>query len=239
MDQLPMVLHAEPEHRGIRAAVPAILLLTAVILYLIFFSFFQSLPEGGIGDYAIFLSCALSLPIGLGVAGVGEVWLKRRWHSGLSLTLSELGVKVVGHAEEIVFVDWTKRLSVLKWYFPLKGYPRGGRERRVQSSWLCLACQVQQDEVRFIVFTFMAPKNAARCTENGKYQELRPAEFYEGSRLRGLVAAPARPELPTQALAGKEGPYWIAERRRWAEGMELTADDFVTFVTELDQRAEA
>jgi hypothetical protein len=55
--------------------------------------------------------------------------------------------------------------------------------------------------------------------------EIKPAELFAGG-FTSRFALPARPQLSAQLLAGPGGRYWLAERNRWQEGVELTPDDF-------------
>jgi hypothetical protein len=140
------VLHADQEHTGIRFAVPTIWLVTFFLFYVLIKGFLDSQPPGGIADYAVALSCFGALPLSLGIGAAGEKLLKQRWHSGRQVKISDQGLNVVLNEGEDLSVDWSRRANQILWKFPLKGYPRGGRERRVPGNWLCLATQVQQDE---------------------------------------------------------------------------------------------
>ena len=146
------------------------------------------------------------------------------------MILGGSGIEVILADEKSLTLEWEKRLAATKWYFTLKGYPRGGRERRVPSSWLCLACQLQQDEHRLVVFGYLPPDKAERLVEDGKFHLIRPADLYDSGPFRRRLSSTDRPKLPTSILAGKDGQYWLAERRRWSDGLELTAADFAAFV---------
>jgi hypothetical protein len=135
--------------------------------------------------------------------------------------------------------DWSKTVNLTRWYFELAGYARAGRERRVSSKWLCLACQIQQDDARVIAFGYLPPEKAAEWIENQHLSEpfhsISLAYLYSetGKRKRG---AATRPVIPSSMLTGKDGPYWLAEQKRWQEGIELTADDFATLMSYIEQR---
>jgi hypothetical protein len=51
------------------------------------------------------------------------------------------------------------------------------------------------------------------------------------------MEGPARPELPTEVIAGESGRYWLAERNRWQEGVELAPGDFETLLALTEARA--
>jgi hypothetical protein len=229
----PTVLHADQEHAGIRVAVPTIWIIAFIILYFLIKAFLDNLPPGGIGDYALALSCVGALPISLGVGAVGEYFLKKRWPSGRQVRVNNQGLTVVRKDQEDIFVDWSRRANQVLWYFPLKGYPRGGRERRVPGNWLCLSCQVQQDDHRFIVHSLMSEKQADPLLEKFRFHRINLADFFDSNTVKNWLSAPSRPSLPANALTGKEGPYWLAERRRWHEGLELTPQDFEFFLEQV------
>lgn len=98
--------------------------------------------------------------------------------------------------------------------------------------WLCFCCQVQQDENRFIVYTFAPPTQTAVYTPTHplRFQKINPVEVYDASE-NGRFAPPTRPDtIPSEILNSKNGRYWLAEQRRWREGLELTRQDFETFL---------
>ena len=68
------------------------------------------------------------------------------------------------------------------------------------------------------------------------FQPISLAYLYKESGKRRWGAT-TRPDLPSDLLAGEDGRYWIAERRRWDEGLELTADDFIALVDFIEQKA--
>jgi hypothetical protein len=228
-------LHADQEHTGIRITVPAIWIIAFILFYFLIKAYFDSLPPGGIGDYALALGCIGALPISLGIGAAGEYFLKKRWRSGRQVKLGGQGLTVVRDGQDEIFVEWSRRANQVLWHFPLKGYPRGGRERRVPGNWVCLACQMQQDDHRFIVFSLMPSKQAEPLLEKYRFHRINLADFFDSNSVKNWLSAPSRPSLPANMLTGKEGPYWLAERRRWQEGMELTQQDFELFLHRVDE----
>lgn len=231
-------LHANQEHAGVRVTVVVVLLAVFVVVFALVNTVLNGVPKGGIGEFALPISCITGLVVGLGIAGITEQVLKRRWHSGQSLILGHAGIEARLPDEETTYLDWAKRLGAIKWYFSLKGYPRGGRERRLHSSWFCLGCQLQQDEHRLVVFGYLPPSEAKRLLEDGAFHEIRPGDLYDLGPVRRRFAPTDRPKLPANLLTGKDGPYWLAERRRWSAGLELTPADFTTFIETIDEHLE-
>jgi hypothetical protein len=63
-----------------------------------------------------------------------------------------------------------------------------------------------------------------------RFQKINPVEVYDT-----LFRRPFCPTCPTRyhsirVLSGKNGRYWLAEQRRWTEGLELTREDFEIFL---------
>lgn len=236
----PIELHADPEHGGIRAAVFLSMFIALIVAYPVTSALFRLLAPASLQDYAVFLSCVGSFPLALLLVYGFEQLLRRTWHSGLSLLLDERGLYVrdrrPGQTQtephtDGPSVDWVKPLTLTNWTFRLNGYPRGGRERRVDKNWMCLASQLQQDDARLIVFCFMPPARAEALTgdKSAGFQLINPAQLYDvGARTR--LGPPTRPTIPNDLLHSKEGRYWLAERRRWEYGVELMPDDFMTYL---------
>lgn len=240
-----IVLHADQEHTGIRFAVFAGLFVALLIGYRLVSLALRALAPPALLDYAFVLSCAGAIPIALLVIWGLEILLKRVWHSGLSIVLDESGLYVHdrrGGAEPALdalpAMTWDKHLGQVRWYFKLSGYPRGGRERRIPPKWFCLAAELQQDEARLSAYAFLPPERAAEWTQKPKeaFHLINQAELYgRSSRLR--FGPPERPNLPNELLQTKEARYWLAERRRWHHGIELTPEDFATLLRYADRAA--
>ena len=233
-----VALHADQEHSGIRVTIVLVLVAAFVLTFALVSALLNAFPENGISDYVLPISCVIGLLAALAIAGAAEHLLKQRWHSGRMVVLGDDGIEASLAGDSTISIDWTKRMAATKWYFSLKGYPRGGRERRVPASWLCLACQLQQDEHRLVVFGYLPPSKAELLLEGEAFHQIRPPELYDLGPFRRRLASTDRPKLPASLLTGKDGPYWLAERRRWASGLELTAEDLATFVEVVDSHLE-
>lgn len=230
----PVTLHADQEHSGIRIVVFISLFVGLFISFRLLAGVLDTLATPAWTDYVTFLSCIGSFPLALLFVWGLEKLLKRVWHSGLSLLLDDRGITVNNrrmgaareHAGEPVIVR-SDPVNQMRWYFRLKGYPRGGRERRVSADWLCLAVELQQDDNRLSVFAFMPPQKAAAWTADPQegFHPINPGELYDKS-VRARIGPPTRPTIPSHLLQTKDARYWLAERRRWENGIELTPDDF-------------
>ena len=235
-----IVLNADQEHAGLRVVVMLIVIASFVIGFFILNSFLSgSLSDDSlVAAYALPLSCVLALLFALAAAGVSEALMKRYWSSGRRVVIDERGLQATLPEGKEANLEWSGRVWAIRWHFSLAGYPRGGRERRLTAKYYCLACQLQQDDVRIIVYGYLKGVEVEPLLAGGDFHKLEPAEYYEGGTFRRLRGATDRPKLPTKVLTGKDGPYWLAEQRRWTNGIELTAGDFAMFYEAIQERVE-
>lgn len=238
-----VVLHADQEHSGIRLAIFAALFVGLLAGFWLINVLLEAFAPPTVVDYAVFLSCAGAVPFALLVIWALEKVLKRYWHSGLSLILDGRGLTIHDRRDDNQAplptepaMRWAAHMSQLRWYFKLSGYARGGRERRISAKWFCLAAELQQDESRLSVYTFMPPEKAAAWTGDPKkdFHLINLAEIHDSS-VRSRMGPPTRPTLPNHVLQKKDARYWLAERRRWEFGIELTPEDFSTLLRTADQ----
>jgi len=247
--QSSRVLHADPEHGNLRFVVIVVLILALVLSFLLIqFLIGWLAADSRLHEFTFVISCAGAIPLALGIAWLIEKLLKREWHSGTMLALDESQLRYIKgksgqtqpseNADEVVF-EWSKRLNLTRWFFRLKGYPRAGRERRVSDKWLCLACQLQQDDARLIVFGYLPPDRALSWTENQHLKEpfhpISLSLLYEQAGKKRQVAS-IRPKIPSSMLTGTDGRFWLAEQRRWQEGTELAKEELTAFLEYLDQK---
>lgn len=228
-----VVLHADQEHDRLRTTVILLLIFLFFLSYWLVSRLLNLDIFAPVRDYAVSLSCVLGLALALGITAVLEIWLKQIWPSGRSLTLDEEGIQYQSRPENAGQIWWGGGLAFLPWYFSLRGYRRGGREKRLSNRWLCLAYQLQQGDQRLIVYSYMPPQKASAWLNNDnsspKFHELKPADVYE-STFSGRFRPPTRPQIKNEVLTGKDGRFWLAERFRWEEGFELTPQDFAIFM---------
>jgi len=238
VDHSRIVLHANQEHASVRFLVLVILLVVFVIAFFVLNGLLTGMTGSLIAEFSLALSCVGGLIVGISFAGLGEYIMKRTWPSGFYVSLDDRGVEANLPDGERLALEWSKRFWMLKWHYSLKGYPRGGRERRVSSRTTCVACQLQQDEVRFIIFAYLPMERAKKIVDDADFHEIKPGEYYERGRFGMRFRTPDRPQVPTSVLTGREGPYWMAEKRRWTEGLELTSKDFEQFLSVVNQHNE-
>ncbi|MCA9971388.1 MAG: hypothetical protein KC425_14280 [Anaerolineales bacterium] len=228
---MPIVLYADQDHRGLRAVALLLLPACVALVYWLLLQAFRLLAPADMPGYVVLFAAILGLPVGLGLAAAAERGLKRVWRSGSRVDVSEGVVAAWTRRGENGRIDLAREFVCTHWYFELRGYPRGGSERRVPAHWLCVCTQVEQDDQRIVVFTLLPPARAARLIEIRPvpYREIFPADIYRGRPARSswvVRSWPARPEISADVLRGKDGRFWLAERHRWREGMELTPQDY-------------
>jgi hypothetical protein len=246
VDRPQRILYADQEHSGLRLVVFVSLFVALWLAFQLLTGLLPKLLPRNLIDYTVFLSCAGAIPLALAAVWGVEIFLKRVWHSGLTLALDETGLYVenkragqstpkaeaLEESRQAAF-RWIEPLRFTSWYFRLSGYSRGGRERRASPKWYCLACELQQEESRLIVFTFMPPQRAESIIQKKEgpvvFHQILPAELQTNS-VRSRLGPPSRPSIPNQLLHSKDGRYWLAERRRWEQGVELAPDDFETLL---------
>lgn len=219
----PLILHVDPEHTGLRLVVVLVLFLGLWLSYfLVRGLLLLMLPEW---ESPAILACIGALPLALLFGWLVENILKRTWHSGRRLVLADGRVRLERpHIEDDV-IQLGEPYQELWWTFSLSGYPRGGRERRLPANWRCVAGQLRQDESRILPYCFVPVARLEEWERQVDFRMLQPGEVYDSS-LTARLSGPSRPELPAEVVAGEKGRYWLAERNRWKEGVELTPDDF-------------
>lgn len=191
--------------------------------------------DGWVSEYAFALSCFGAFPVSVGVIWVVEKVLKERWPSGRFVTLLADGVTVQTESGSSVTLTTTQNIVPMAWYFDLRGWQRGGRERRLPQNWFCLAVELKAGKEHIIIYTYLPPGQAQRWLEpvgSPNFHQIHPQNVYDNS-LRKRVAGPSRPEIPAEIITSKDGPYWLAERRRWIEGFELPEPEFETFMNHI------
>lgn len=228
-------LHADPEHAGLRALIPLLMLLGIGLSYYLILGLWSLLAgSDGRPDYAVLIACAGALPLGIGLAAGSERLMKRLWRSGKEIVLDETAVTFHHNQSVQTEIYWQRPYQFAGWYFSLKGYPRGGRERNFPDSYYCLALQIQQAEVRLSCFCFVSGGQIADWAATGQFHQIRPADLFE-TGFTSRFTLPTRPQLSAQLLASSDGRYWLAERNRWQEGVELTPDDFAALWHSLER----
>lgn len=237
-EPMPKVIHADREHGGIRIGVLLVLSFGFLLAFIILNVLFGNLPSGLLADFSLGFSCGGALLISLAIAAIAEKFMKRYWSSGRHVTIEKEGLRAKLPEGEEVAIRWLERATALHWHFQMSGYPKAGRERRVPSSYFCLACQVRQGGQFLILYSFMSKKNAQRLLAQNEYAQIVPGQYYDVGLYQRIRGSLERPEIPSEVLLGDLGPYWLAEKRRWTEGLELESKDFGQIVSIISEHIQ-
>ena len=121
-------------------------------------------------------------------------------------------------------IDAEKQVNVLLWRFTIK------RRSRVPKGWYMVACalqQVDQEETYLAVYTFMSP-DAFDALKTGHFTMLvsqKESEKSESTR-----------HGQDLRLMGEQRRLHAAESARWMNGAEMTNDDFINFIRQLQEQ---
>lgn len=243
MNQQPIptgqiVLPVDKEHGGIQFAIPLVMLAAGLLSYWIVDSWLLSPLLGG-GDwdsFRPFLRIVAAVVLGLVIGGLVEVILKRSWGSGKRLVHDGHSLTAEDKAGGQARVEWNKRVNLLLWRYSLRGFPRGGRERRIPTGHHLLACRLVQDETSIVAFCFASPQRAKEMPGYEGFVQIEMASLYHSNPLRRL-GQPQRPSIPPSLLAGGQGQVWLAEKERWWSGFELEPAEFSQLMDLLQRHA--
>jgi hypothetical protein len=237
----PTVLRADQEHAGLQTAVFLLLFISLVAAFFGIRALLTALSDSGTPDYAFVASCAGALPLALGLVWVAEKVIKQYWPSGRAVVLTHDAVQAKTDEAELVELGRGSGVEPVAWHFDMRGWQRGGRERRLPRTWLCLAVELKADKKQITVYTYLPPGQAQTWldAENGRIQfhKISPKDVYDNS-IRSRMKGPSRPEIPAAVLTGADGKYWLAERRRWTEGFELPPKEFEQFMNHIQTTLE-
>ncbi|MCP4414999.1 MAG: hypothetical protein GY805_00150 [Chloroflexi bacterium] len=238
-DDNSTILYADQEHVGLRTAVFILLFASLLLAYFAIRGLFGAFSPDDPSDFAPIIACGGAFPVALVVVWLAEMMMKRYWTSGRSITLTTDGIQAKAVDEDVISVNRASDFALIFYHFSLRGWQRSGRERRVPQNWLCLTVQLSAGKTEIIVYAFL-PKNKAdkwlkSPNKQMLFHEIFPKEVYDSS-FRSRMSGPSRPKMPTAVITGKNGSYWLAERRRWQEGFELPAKEFKQFMDHLQNQ---
>lgn len=206
-------------HTGIRLAVlltMAGMTVAGAFLIIPAIARLLNLPEAA----TLCVSALGGIALGLGTGWGLETLLKRVWPSGRSLLVSADGIMLHNRSAEPIHLAWSKRLNVLSWHFVI----REGRAW-VPRGWYCVACRLTQEDNVITLYAFMKPSQAQAMPRWASFEQLL-------SRKR----APKKGEEHHLKQVSEQGQLRAAEKDRWAEGVEMSPQDFISLVTDLDKR---
>lgn len=166
----------------------------------------------------------VAIPVVAACVALGSGWgaekiLTRTWPSGKTLHVSGQGVTLNKREGRPTTIAWDQRVNVMTWHFRIrKGRPW------VPKGWYCVACQLKQDDVTVVPYTFVRPGVAEAWPEWIAFPELLPRKA-EGK---------SKKEHPLSDI-GAQAPLRYAEQDRWHFGVEMTPADFVQLLADVKQ----
>lgn len=211
------VFSLDRNHGGIRLVVLLVMFATGVLaLSFLMPAVVALLGLGGLADVCTTVAGAL-------VFGVGASWLVERlllriWPSGRWLVINDDHVELRRRSEGPIAITWDDRVNVMGWYFVVT---RG--RTWVPKGWYCVACRLHQDDQIITPYAFMKPDDAEQLPQWRAFEHLVSRKH-----------APKRGEEHLLKKVTEQGQLRAAERDRWEDGVEMTADDFVKFVGLVD-----
>ena len=200
----------DPEHGGIRLSVVLVFVVTWVLTYIIISMLIAS---EGLNIIAIFGSFVITAVITQQL----EKALRARWPSGRRVEITPEHIQVLKGNQMQESIDADKQVNVLLWRFKIN------RRARVPKGWFMVACALEQDDIYLPVYTFLSPE----MIENLKISV----------HFTVLTSAKDNGEGKTDLrLAGAQRRLHTAESARWMNGAEMTQEDFVNYIRQLQEQ---
>lgn len=205
--------NVDQEHGGLRFAV----LMTFLVTWIFTFVVVSILLSA---DGPALLGVLLGFAAAYGVTFVVERWLKRRWSSGRSVRVDNMGVQVLDHGNVKASVLSEDPVIVHRWRFTI------AKRARIPKGWSMLACALEYEGQYLSVYTFMKPDVVDAYKDLGTFTKLEPKK-------RRTLNDDDREDLH---LAGEQRRIREAESARWMSGVEMTSEDFTTYIDTLTAR---
>ena len=146
------------EHVGIRVAIPVIIILGGIVLYLLISKLIVpalTMDRVETDDVNDFLSIVLAAIGALGVGALGDQILKRVWPSGRKLTLNSESLLLHNKNGSEIALSLSRPVSATTWRFRVRR-----SSPRAQSGWYMMAVQIIQDDKSITFYSFLPPKHA-------------------------------------------------------------------------------
>jgi hypothetical protein len=198
----------DTEHSALRFTIMLVFIVGWFISYMILNAL---VPSQGLNIIAIVVSFILTA---VGTQQIERV-LKQRWPSGRTLTLDHNTIKL-SDRNNTQQIDANQQVNVLMWRFEIK------RRSRVPKGWYMVACALEQEDTYLAAYTFMSPEtfDALKTSHFTVLPSLKETEKTQGVR-------------NDIRLMGEQRRLHAAENARWMNGAEMTNDDFIAFVRQL------
>jgi hypothetical protein len=197
---------ADAEHTGIRTALFLAFLVGGVLGYIVAAALFSG------GNFSIL--AVIGVFVGAFLASTGtERLLVGRWKSGRFVEVDEHHVRISNKGKTQKEIDGDKLANVMQWRFEVQ------KRARVPQGWFMIACALEQDGNYLAVYTFVSPKQFEGMDDANHYPVLLPKSDKKAEQdLR---------------LAGLQRRLQTAEGYRWAEGAEMSSQDYDAFMSRI------
>jgi hypothetical protein len=199
----------DTEHSGLRLAIMVVFVVGWLVAYLILNAL---IPNQGLNIIAILGGFAVTA---FATQQIERV-LKQRWPSGRRLDIDRNSIALIDR-NGTQKIDPLQQVNVLLWRFTIR------RRSRVPKGWYMVACALEQNEAYLPVYTFMSPES---------FDALRTSHF----SVLASQKESERTERGDLRLMGEQRRLHAAENARWMGGAEMTNDDFVQYVRQLQEQ---
>ncbi len=234
----PVELTGNPEHDGLSLAIAsAFVVLVLIVTFIVDLVLYFWL--GGTRIEYIIPSCFVGLIIGMIAIYFLDPVLKRMIPSGVVITLSDESISLERPTHEEIELTHPLAEPPLFWRRQLRGRGYTNRERQVHKSWYCYACQVQNEDDKIVLHTYIHPRQISELDEILTFRVLDLKELEKSgatrraNRISRMRTFGTLPTIPSSIIVGESGRYWLGERHRWEQGIELTLEDFKQVVAYL------
>jgi len=201
----------DSEHGGIRTVVMG----TFFVVFVMGFAIANTLlPTQGLNIVAFLIA------IGAGglVAVPLERVLKKRWPSGRIVTLEADRVRLTKNGATEQEMMASDAAQIMFWRFEVQ------KRTRIPKGWSMLGCAIEHEGSYLVIYTFVSPD--ALKTFDG------------ADRFKALVsrkdATGQKDVRENMRMAGEQRRLRDAEAHRWNFGAEMTLNDFVTYLKQIE-----
>ena len=206
----------DSEHFGIRFLVPILTIGLVIGLHLTGTNLLAQAAPEGLNTVCIMLPIDIVVFVGGGL--FIERGLKRRLPSRRTAALSDDALVIDDRRfkpPRVARIAWDKTVNVNAWRFTVH------RRTRIPKGWQCLAMHFLQDDVEIILYSFASTEEAEALHGYHNFARLRPRKE-------------TRSNTDLRAVAEQRRLLRL-EDARWADGAEVSREDFEAVLAALEQ----
>jgi hypothetical protein len=196
------------EHDGLRLIVLMTFLVLSIISFLIISTV---IPAQSFNLIALIGGAAVAA----GLTYLIEQQLKQRWKSGRNIVIENNTIRLQRKSEADTTMINKDEPFVLRWRFKIT------KRTRVPKGWLMVAAALEKEDEYIAVYTLMPPDVYAEFDPNGTFTLLQKTQNNNKS--------------DSLRLAGEQRRLHRVESVRWHEGVEMTNENFMTYVEQIER----